>query len=110
MFIKAADEFKDKTTASNQMWQTDFTYLKVIGWGWFYLSTILDDYLRYVIGWKLCGNLIEPMLGPASAGVVGLYHALSHVTDNVISEDTSAQALLGIQPRSVQQWLAEVLA
>jgi transposase InsO family protein len=39
------------------MWQTDFTYLKVIGWGWFYLSTILDDYSRYVIGWKLCGNM-----------------------------------------------------
>jgi transposase InsO family protein len=47
--IKAADEFKDKTTAINQLWQTDFTYLKVIGWGWFYLSTILDDYSRYII-------------------------------------------------------------
>ena len=32
--IKAADEFKDNTTAVNQLWQTDFTYLKVIGWGW----------------------------------------------------------------------------
>jgi putative transposase len=39
--------------APNQLWQTDFTYLKVIGWGWYYLSTILDDYSRYIIAWKL---------------------------------------------------------
>ena len=55
--IKAANEFKDKTTAINQLWQTDFTYLKVLGWGWFYLSTILDDYSRYIISWKLCTNM-----------------------------------------------------
>ena len=55
--IKAANEFKDKTTAINQLWQTDFTYLKIIGWGWFYLSTILDDYSRYIIAWKLCTNM-----------------------------------------------------
>jgi len=55
--IKAADEFKDKTTAPNQLWQTDFTYLKVIGWGWYYLSTILDDYSRFIIAWKLCTTM-----------------------------------------------------
>jgi len=55
--VKASDEFRDKTTAPNQLWQTDFTYLKVIGWGWFYLSTILDDYSRYIIAWKLCTNM-----------------------------------------------------
>ena len=51
--LKAADEFKDKTTAPNQLWQTDFTYLKVIGRGWFYPSTMLDDFSRYLIAWKL---------------------------------------------------------
>jgi len=55
--MKAAGEFKDKTTAPNQLWQTDFTYLKVIGWGWFYLSTILDDFSRYIIAWKLCTTM-----------------------------------------------------
>ncbi|SFK87951.1 Integrase core domain-containing protein [Methylocapsa palsarum] len=55
--IKAAEEFKDKTTAPNQLWQTDFTYLKVTGWGWYYLSTVLDDFSRYIVAWKLCATM-----------------------------------------------------
>src|SRR3546814_15713947 len=39
------------------MWQTDFTYFKIIGWGWMYLSTVLDDFSRYIIAWKLCTNM-----------------------------------------------------
>jgi transposase InsO family protein len=55
--LKAADRFQHPTTAPNQLWQTDFTYLKVIGWGWFYLSTVLDDYSRYILAWKLCDGM-----------------------------------------------------
>ena len=29
----------------------------MIGWGWFYLSTILDDFSRYIIAWKLCTTM-----------------------------------------------------
>lgn len=39
------------------MWQTDFTYFKIIGWGWYYLSTVLDDYSRYIIAWDLCATM-----------------------------------------------------
>lgn len=55
--ISASDSFHDKTTAVNQMWQTDFTYFKIFGWGWYYLSTILDDYSRYIVTWKLCSTM-----------------------------------------------------
>ena len=55
--MKAASEFTDKTSRPNEMWQTDFTYLKIIGWGWMYLSTILDDFSRYIIAWKLCTTM-----------------------------------------------------
>jgi putative transposase len=33
ILMKAADTFAQPTTAANQLWQTDSTYLRVIGWG-----------------------------------------------------------------------------
>ncbi len=53
MVIKAADRFHTQTPRPNEMWQTDFTCFKIIGWGWMCLSTVLDDYSRYIISWKL---------------------------------------------------------
>jgi putative transposase len=55
--MKAAERFANPTSAINQLWQTDFTYLKVIGWGWYYLSTVLDDFSRYIVTWKLCPTM-----------------------------------------------------
>lgn len=55
--MKAAEKFANPTTAINQLWQTDFTYLKVTGWGWFYLSTVLDDFSRYIVACKLCTTM-----------------------------------------------------
>jgi len=55
--MKAADRFDQPTTAINQLWQTDFTYLKVTGWGWYYLSTVMDDFSRYILAWRLCQTM-----------------------------------------------------
>lgn len=55
--VKTADKFHNPTVRVNQMWQTDFTYFKVIGWGWYYMSTVLDDYSRYIVEWELCNTM-----------------------------------------------------
>lgn len=55
--LSASSEFKDKTVRPNQMWQTDFTYFFIIGWGWYYLSTVLDDYSRFIVAWELCPGM-----------------------------------------------------
>lgn len=74
--ISAADEFRHKTRAVHELWQTDFTYVKVAGWGWYYLSTVLDDYSRYIVAWKLCRTMqaqdvIDTLdLARAATGVV----------------------------------------
>jgi len=51
--ISAGEKFEHQTRRVHEMWQTDFTYFKVVGWGWFYLSTVLDDFSRYIVTWKL---------------------------------------------------------
>lgn len=55
--ITAGDRFDKPTQRINEMWQTDFTQFKVIGWGWYYLCTILDDYSRYILAWRLSTNM-----------------------------------------------------
>jgi putative transposase len=88
--VKAADEFRDKTTRPNELWQTDFTYLKITGWGWYYLSTILDDYSRYVVAWRLCATMkaadvtatLEDALAASGCDAATVIHKPRLLSDN----------------------------
>ncbi len=51
--IAAKDKFEKPTRRINELWQTDFTQFKVLDWGYYYLSTVLDDYSRFILAWQL---------------------------------------------------------
>lgn len=57
ILMSASDSFKHPTTRVHEMWQTDFTYFRIVNWGWYYLSTVLDDFSRYIIAWKLSSTM-----------------------------------------------------
>ena len=57
ILIQAGDKFQSPSIRVNEMWQTDFTYFKIVGWGWYYLSTVLDDYSRFIVAWRLCTSM-----------------------------------------------------
>ena len=54
------------------------------------------------------GELITPLFGPAAAPVVELYRALNAQDGCTIAEDGSAQELLGLRPRPIEQWLKDL--
>lgn len=55
--VSAKDKYEKPTRRVHELWQTDFTHFKVLHWGWYYLSTVLDDYSRYIIAWKLAPTM-----------------------------------------------------
>ena len=51
--LVAGKEYHTKTTRPHQMWATDASYFRVVGWGYYYLVTVMDDYSRFLLAWKL---------------------------------------------------------
>ena len=51
--LSAANEYHTKTTRPHQMWATDASYFRVVRWGYYYLVTVMDDYSRFILAWKL---------------------------------------------------------
>ena len=88
--LSAADKFTHPTKRINELWQTDFTYFKITGWGWYYLSTILDDYSRYIIVWKLfttmsssdVKELLEMAINKTGVNKIKVIHKPRLLSDN----------------------------
>jgi len=90
--MSAADKYQHPTHRVHELWQTDFTYFKIQGWGWYYLSTVLDDFSRYIIAWKLTTSMsasdVQDTLLMALAST-GLDQALVEHRPRLLSDNGS---------------------
>ena len=88
--VTAKDKFDNPTKRVNEMWQTDFTQFLVIDWGWYYLSTVLDDYSRYILAYTLSPTMnakdaedtLKIALAKAGIDKVKVYHKPRLLSDN----------------------------
>ncbi len=88
--ITAKNKFDNPTKRVNEMWQTDFTQFLVVDWGWYYLSTVLDDYSRYILAYKLSPTMnaqdaedtLKIALVKAEIDKVKVYHKPRLLSDN----------------------------
>jgi putative transposase len=53
----AGQEYRYKPQRVNEQWQSDASYFFVVGWGWYYLISVLDDYSRYILAWDLKSDM-----------------------------------------------------
>lgn len=101
VLVKAADKFQRPTKQVNELWQTDFSQFKVVGWGYYYLSTVLDDFSRYIIAWKLTSTMnhtdveatLDLAIGATGVKQVAVRHRPRLLSDNgsaYISGDLAA--------------------
>ena len=90
MVMSASDVFQNPTRQVHELWQTDFTYFRVVGWGWYFLSTVLDDYSRYIISWRLTTsmrasdvtNTLEDALQVTGLTTARVHHKPRLLSDN----------------------------
>lgn len=88
--ITAKNKFDNPTKRVNEMWQTDFTQFLVVDWGWYYLSTVLEDYSRYILAYKLSPTMnaqdaedtLKIALAKAEIDKVKVYHKPRFLSDN----------------------------
>jgi transposase InsO family protein len=51
--LPAAKEWRHKTTKPDELWQSDATNLFIVGWGYYKLIPVEDDYSRKILGYDI---------------------------------------------------------
>ena len=51
--LQAGKEYQRKTGGPHQMCATDASYFRVTDWGYYYMVTVMGDYSRSILAWKL---------------------------------------------------------
>ena len=74
MKMAAGKDFHAKTTCPHQMWATDASYFRVCGWGFHYLVTVMDDFPRFIIAWRLQRDMTSDSFIEVIQGAVDLTH------------------------------------
>ncbi len=88
--LLAAKEYHTKTTGPHQLWATDASYFRIAGWGYYYLVTVMDDYTRYILAWKLqkdmsANSLIEVV--QEAVDVIGMTDVPVEDRTNLLSDN-----------------------
>jgi putative transposase len=105
MVLSAKDRFDQPTRRVNELWQTDFTYFKVVAWGWYYLLTVLDDHSRYILAWRLFTGMgsedVKEVLEEA-VEFTGVEHVEVHHRPRLLTDNGPC-----FISRSLDEYLAE---
>jgi transposase InsO family protein len=82
--FKATNEYRRKTKQPNELWASDCCHLKVIGWGWYYLVSVMDDFSRFILAW----DLKKDMAGASLEDVVQQAVDVTGMTDVPLEDRT----------------------
>lgn len=90
--LPARREWPHKTVRVNQIWQVDATTFFVVGWGYYKLIPVLDDYSRKILAWDLLPDEAAPSITNAvelAVEATGIPELPEHEKPTLLSDNGS---------------------
>ena len=80
--MPAARQWKDKTREPDELWQCDATNFFIVGWGYYKLLPVLDDYSRKILAHELKTNETAHSISDVVEMAIENAKAEGHLTDD----------------------------